>query len=218
MEKGDTEPVSSFRGLPTTDIIKYRCVHDNCRSTFLELYGSNINSVIYVQDELSVEISARLPVGILYERDSSLYAMGVVNHTGIVEFKCHEQRERVLWDEYVEKDFNCGEITDLLIWRCRLLLTPERFPEPPPVNKFEDSRWLMFIFWEDNVEKLIDLELELMQFLLRYDMETDTTILEKKIRAQYASSNFTMSQEDIDFNEHESCFGKQINTMLKSVL
>lgn len=213
MEKGDTEPVSSFRGLPTTDIIKYRCVHDNCRSTFLELYGSNINSVIYVQDELSVEISARIPVGILYERDSSLYAMGVVNHMGIVEFTCHEQRERVLWDEYVEKDFNCGEITDLLIWRCRLFLTPIEVTSDL-VNKFEDSRWLMFIFWEDNVEKLIDLELELMQFLL----ETDTTIPEKKIRAQYASSNFTMSQEDIDFNEHESCFGKQINTMLKSVL
>lgn len=218
METGHTEPLPSFRGLPTTDIIKYRCVHDNCRSTFLELYGSNINSVIYVQDELSVEISARLPVGILYDRDSSLYAMGVVNHTGIVDFACHEPKpERVLWDEYVENDFNCGEITDLLIWRCRLLLEPVELTSDL-VNKFEDSRWLMFIFWEDKIEKLIDLELELMQFILRYDVETDTSMLEKKIRGQYANSTFTMSPDDMDFNEQESCFGKQINTMLKSIL
>lgn len=222
-------PPTLFRELSPKDISSYVC-DDDPKQTFCKLWGQRVRRIIVATEEryLTIPDSYNTPVGIGYSRGDNLYAMGISNKTGVID--THQYTITVqtpivyrMWGPYQRTPWTAFEITDLLVWRCRLMKEPRRiFNED--VKCFEKSRWMMFVFWEGKLEELISLEINLMNTIFDLDGRVGGYLkrnvgenIEATVREQYQST-FSLNGKEIDFNTRQSCWGKQVTLMLKSLL
>jgi len=217
-----------FRNLSADNIYKYICGSDK-QKTFSEIYNTKVKKLILAKDDryLTIPEEYETPVGICYRKDNNFYAMGVSKTTGVID--THNYKVTVvipivykLWGEYQRTPWTVDEITDHLIWRCRLMKEPRRLLNSD-VEIFEKSRWMMFVFWQDSLEDLVRLESNLMKILFELDariggsMENRVSDAPERIKEQY-SGTFSMNEKEMEMNDRQCCFGKQISCMLKSLL
>ena len=220
--------VTLFRDLSPDDIYKYICGGDK-RKTFLDIYNTRVKKLILAKDDryLTIPETYETPVGICYRKNDKLYAMGVSKTTGVID--THNFKVTVivpivytLWGEYQRTPWTVDEITELLIWRCRLIKEPRRLLNTD-VEIFEKSRWMMFVFWQESISELLRIETHLMDTLFEIDSRVGGSLsnrvgnAKERIEEQYKGT-FSMNERELDLNERQCCFGKQISCMLKSIL
>ena len=127
-----------------------------------------------------------------------------------------------MWGPYQRTPWTVREIHRLLVWRCRLFKEPRRIFNDE-IADFEKSRWMMFVFWEEKLEDLVAMEVKLMETLIILDDRVGGCLrrnLDKDIKSivleQYKST-FSMNEKEIEMNNRQTCFGKQISCILESI-
>ena len=173
------EVTKPFRKQDPKDIVKYICNSnmDDTRRKFRNMYNIEINTYIVVGEEPTVNIKENVPVpcALLYLKDRRYYAMGVVDKAGEIDIDCTYQLTvpivitYTLWGTYQRIPWTYMEILQSINWRIDFMKTPKYLNRPDKVL-FEKSRWMMFAFWSEDLDKLIKLELELMD-KIKTDMQ-----------------------------------------------
>lgn len=167
-----------FRKMNPKDIVKYICTSDmdSVRGIFKKVYNTEIKTYIQVEEEATLDIGNNVPVpcGILYLKDRRHYAIGVATHTGTIDIDSKYQVtvpiqiKYTLWGPKQREPWKYIEILKSINWRIDFYKTP-RYMKRSEIALFERSRWMIFAFWGEDIDKLIQLELELMTKLMRID-------------------------------------------------
>ena len=167
-----------FRKMNPKDIVKYICTSDmdSVRRIFKKVYNTEIKTYIQVEEEATLDIGNNIPIpcGILYLKDKRHYAIGVATQPGSVDIDSTYQVtipvqiKYTLWGPRQREPWQYLQILKSINWRIDFYKTP-RYMKRNEIALFERSRWMIFAFWGEDLDKLIQLELELMTKLMRID-------------------------------------------------
>ena len=222
---------TSFRKAESEVIQKYVCdfVGDRCRK-FIQLYGKEVKRYKFVTDEEYITVTSM--TGLLYRRDGKEYAMGVCSFPGTykVDDFCVKETvkvEYVLYGPYYPVGWSAKEIEQLLSWRAELMDKPQRI-DKSMVPKFEKSRWMLFCFWPQDIEMLLEKELKLLDDILEEDdlvcgsMRRNLAVLHQQpdiegvkdyLRKQYRSTKMSFTEEEEEFAVYVAGFAEQVSCM-----
>ena len=185
--------------------------------------------MVTVREEETLTID-EVPCGIVYLRNGNAYAMGVIESVGtftvddIFTRDVHKPVIFELWGGYQCVIWTAGEIEELLNWRQTLIEKPHRV-DSRLVEKFEKSRWMLFCFWPNTVEDLIELEMKIMDVVLEQDLlgggvmsvelpkrfgVSNIEEVRQTIRKQYTDTKLALSKEEEEFVTNEAWFSEQI--------
>lgn len=223
----------SFRKAARNYIDKYIIRANDLRGKyFKEKFGVEIKSVFEVQEEdAHVPHDYGTPVGIIYRRDGIDYAMGVSKCTGnvnvdeIFQIEIPKQVHYRLWGEYQRVGWTVREILRLLSWRIRFMETPHLI-QSKDIIIFEKSRWILFAFWTDDLERLVRLEIKLMHIMFKLHGQIGGDLKEKVIgeksieefesylKKQY-ETKFAFNDVETDFVRNQGWFSKHVRTLVK---
>ena len=155
------------------ELSQYRIDMDYVNSRFELLFYKKIKSHIIVDDESNINIpeSYSTPTGIVYRKNRKYYAIGVAEKKGkvdslYIDVKVH--LKYTLWGPKQPEPWKYLQILKSINWRIDFYKTP-RYMKRSEIPLFERSRWMIFAFWGEDIDKLIQLELELMTKLMRID-------------------------------------------------
>jgi len=230
--------MTSFREANECDIHKYTCPHETwggISKFFFEIFNIRINGLVIVKDEKEIvcDDETQLPKGVMYGK----YAMGVISSVGVFDIDSHftvtVSRKPIsysLWGPYQRTDWTAGEIEQNFIWRGRLIEKPHRI-DRSLVELFEKSRWMVFCFWKEDIEKLIDIELKLFDNILDLDLLSggllryklpefyglkDIAELKEYLKKQYRTTKFHLNDEEIAFDKEQAWFWSKLKLSVKA--
>lgn len=218
-----------FRKLSPSDIHSFNCPTRSSRRDIFESKFKPVECMLVVREEETITVD-NVPCGIVYLKNGNAYAMGVIENKG--EFVIDEQFTVVvhtpavfeLWGPYQCVIWTAGEIEELLNWRQTFIEKPHRI-DSRLVEQFEKSRWMLFCFWPNKLDDLIELEMKIMDIVLEQDMLGGgvmrqelpkrfgvSSILEVReiVKQQYINTQLSLTKEEEDFVTTEAWFGEQI--------
>lgn len=218
-----------FRKLSPSDIHSFHCPTRSSRKNVFQTKFKPVKCMVVVREEETVTIED-IPCGIVYLKNGNAYAMGVIESKGnyVIDdkFTVMVRTPAIfeLWGPYQCVIWTAGEIEELLNWRQNLIEKPHRV-DSRLVEKFEKSRWMLFCFWPNSLEDLVELEMKIMDLVLEQDvlgggvMRKElpkrfnvSTMLEVRdiIKQQYQNTQLRLTKEEEDFVTTEAWFGEQI--------
>lgn len=230
-----------FRKQNPKDIVKYICTPtiNEVRRIFRNVYDTEIKTYKVVQEEptVSIEDSQLKPCGIVYLKDRRYYAIGYTNTNGDIDIDSQYQLTTpvilnyTLWGPRQRVPWTYMEILQSVNWRIEFMNCP-KYLTKSDVALFENSRWIMFAFWIEDIDKLIKLELELMDKLVKIDRrkggkmgKTIPTLyglknmkeMRKYLENQYKRTKFSFNAVEKNFIERTN-IGWHIKYVLLEVL
>jgi hypothetical protein len=218
-----------FRKLPPSDIHSFHCPTRSSRKHVFETRFKPVDCMVVVREEETVCVD-RVPCGIVYIKNGNAYAIGVIESVGtfnldeLFTMDIHRPVVFQLWGSYQSVIWTAGEIEELLNWRQSLIEQPHRV-DSRLVEKFEKSRWMLFCFWPNTVEDLIELEIKIMGIVLEQDMlgggvmrlelprQFDVSTMDEVreiVKKQYMDTKLLLTEEEEDFVTNEAWFSEQI--------
>ena len=218
-----------FRKLLPSDIHAFHCPTRSSRKHVFEVKFKPVEHIVVVREEETVCVE-KVPCGIVYLKNGNAYAMGVIESVGTFKiddlFTMDIRRPIVfqLWGPYQSVIWTAGEIEDLLNWRQSLIEKPHRV-DSRLVESFEKSRWMLFCFWPNTVEDLIELEMKIMGIVLEQDMlgggvmrkelpkrlgVSNMEEVREIVKKQYIETKLELTEEEEDFASNEAWFSEQI--------
>ena len=182
------------------ELSQYRIDMDYVNSRFELLFYKKIKSHIIVDDESNINIpeSYNTPTGIVYRKNRKYYAIGVTEKKGKVDSLCIDVKVHLnytLWGPKQPEPWQYFQILKSINWRIDLYKTP-RYMKRSEIALFERSRWMIFAFWGEDIDKLIQLELELMTKLMQIDRRKGGS-MKKNIPKLYGLKNVRELREYI---------------------
>jgi hypothetical protein len=218
-----------FRKLSPSDIHTFHCPTRSSRKHVFEAKFQPVECMVVVREEETVSVD-RVPCGIVYLRNGNAYATGVIESIGTFKiddmFTMDIYRPVVfeLWGPYQSVIWTAGEIEELLNWRQTLIEKPHRV-DSRLVEMFEKSRWMLFCFWPNTLEDLIELEIKIMGIVLEQDMlgggvmrnelpkrfgVSNMDEVREIVKKQYTDTKLVLTQEEEEFVTNEAWFSEQI--------
>jgi hypothetical protein len=170
----------------------------------------------------------------IYRRNDRKYALGVCNHIGeikvdeIFQIEIPKTVHFTLWGEYQRVGWTVRDILKLLSWRIQLMETP-RIIQAKDIINFEKSRWMLFAFWVEDVDRLVQLEIKLMFILFKIHGQTGGNLkqrilndykfneakeMEEYLKHQY-QTKFAFNDVEVEFIQSQGWFGKHIKSLIK---
>ncbi len=200
---------------------------------FKKKFGVDIQSIYQVEEEDTVTVphDYNTPVGLIYRRDGVDYALGITDFTGIVnvdeifQIEVPKLVHYELWGEYQRVGWSVREILRLLSWRIRFMETPHLI-QTKDIVLFEKSRWILFAFWTDDLERLVRLEIKIAQIIFQLHGRIGGTIKERDLngrtmeefetylKKQY-ETKFVFNDVETSFVRRQASFGKHVKTLIK---
>ena len=228
---------TSFRKASLEDIREFICRRRVDRErVFKTHHNKTIKSTIRVDNEDIIEIDdeSKLPIGVLYNKYGSDYAMGVCNKLGQYHIdtaftvEIIKRIKYTMWGPYQRTNWTVKEIEENIIWRSRLIDKPKQI-DYRSVPQFERSRWMIFCFWTGDIEDLISIELKLMDDILEQDTMyggvmrrnipgiygyTTLEQLKEHLKKQYRETKFSLNEEEINFVNNQGWFGWKVKAIM----
>ena len=229
---------TSFRKASEDDIHDYICrVGRERHNMFKRMFRKEVKTNLWVTNENTISITdpLKLPVGVIYEKGSNEYAMGVCDTLGtfviddVFTVTTKQTVEYEMWGAYQRTGWSVLEIESMLGWRWKLMETPRNIYRNM-IPDFERSRWMLFCFWPVDIEELITLEMKLMDDIFEVNMSEGgimykrvpekngcSSIEEYKelVKKQYRETTFSLNEEEKKFINSQVHFDLIIKSIYK---